>query len=66
MISKLSKIMIVIAIIFLFAGLGCYVLTFANMFSQHKLEVLSSVICLVACVFATGGIVASIFSLDEK
>ena len=66
MLLKLSKIMIVIAAILLFAGLGCYVLTFANIFSQSKLEMLSSVICMISCVFAAGGIVSGIFSFDEK
>ncbi|MCR5635786.1 MAG: hypothetical protein K6F76_01200 [Clostridiales bacterium] len=66
MLIKLTKIMLVIAAIFLFAGLGCYALTFANIFSQQKLEMLSSVICMVACVFAAGGIVAGTLSFDEK
>ncbi len=66
MILKLTKVMLFIAVIFLFAGLGCYALTFANIFSQQKLEMLSSVICMIACVFAAGGIVSGVLSFDEK
>ena len=66
MILKLSRILIIIAVFFLFAGLGCYALTFANILPSQKLEMLSSVICMVSCVFAAGGIVSGVLSLDEK
>lgn len=66
MILKLSKVMLFVAVIFLFAGLGCYLLSFANIFPQQKLEMLSSVICMISCVFAAGGILSGILSFGEK